>query len=161
MRLLQKLAPYINTTNLRSMHWDSAGSDVYVPLWRRQTAQFEAVLAHRTVVALPEVVRDFPEIAKRIPDAPGTLLTREQRLGHALEALRSALTLALVDGGWHLQLQPGQLYVEREGVKLESASIVSSLQSGKLTADTWVEFCHKNGVDNWPLLSIAMPGAIS
>jgi Zn-dependent protease with chaperone function len=153
--LLKKLAPDVNVAGLKSIHWDSAGAEVYIPLWRSMTAPLQPLLAQRTVSALPDALSLLPELTNRIPDPPGTLLTREQRMGRAVEALSYMLTLTLVDHGWQLYLQPGQFYLERDGVKLESGSVVANLKSGKLTAASWVEYCHKNGIGDWPLSGVS------
>jgi hypothetical protein len=154
-QLLQKLAPNVKVASLKSIHWDSAGSEVYIPLWRSMTASLQPLLAQRTVSALPEALSTLAEMANRIPDPPGTLLTREQRMGRAMEALSHILTLTLVDHGWQLYLQPGQFYMEREGARLESGSVVANLKSGKLTAASWVEYCEKSGIGGWPLSAVS------
>ncbi len=153
LKLLQKLVPGLKTSELKAMRWDSAASDVYIPLWRQRAALIQPVLAGRTVGSLPEIFKALPELASRIPDPPGTLLTREQRAGRAAEALSFTLTLALVDGGWHLQFQPGQFHVERDGQKLEPGTLIANLRNGKLTARTWLELCAKHNMTDWPLLA--------
>ena len=153
LRLLQKLAPEIKADHLKSMHWDSAGSEIYIPLWREQTAPLQSLLAQRTIATLPETFSALPEMANRIPDPPGTLLTREQRLARAVEALSHVLTLALVDHGWTLYLQPGQFYVERDDQKLDAGNVLLNLKAGKITREGWLAYCEKNGIGSWPLVS--------
>jgi Zn-dependent protease with chaperone function len=153
MRLLQKLAPGIDVAALQSVPWDRVGAEVYVPVWREQTARLQALLGPRTVAELPGAVRELPAISNRIPDPPGTLPTREERLAKAANALGCVVAMAMMDHGWQLHLQPGEFYVERDGEKLETGTAVADLQSGKLTAAAWADYCERQGIGAWPLTS--------
>ncbi len=75
LQLLKKVAPEINTAELKPMSWDSAGADVYIPLWRNDTQDFRKFLRKWTVAALPEVLRDLPVLANQVSDPPGILLS--------------------------------------------------------------------------------------
>ena len=68
MQLLQKVTPGLDTTVLKPMHWDTAGYEVYLPLWRKQAAQVQSVLGQYKVAGLPEALRNLSAIASRIPD---------------------------------------------------------------------------------------------
>jgi heat shock protein HtpX len=150
--LLQKLAPKVNVAGMKTVGWDSVGSEVYVPMWRKQTERLQQLLGPCAVVALPEKLRALPEIANRIPDVPGNLPTREQRLARVTESLGLVLTLALVDYGWRLHFQPGQFYLERDSERLEPGLVMGELRSGKMTAEDWEEYCRKRGMGEWALV---------
>jgi len=142
------------------MQWDTAGSEVYVPLWRRELLKLAPVLNSATIYALPDAVANLTRIAGLIPDPPGTLLTREQRAGRAAELIGYALTLALIDHGWKLHLQPGQFYVESEnGSRMNPQTIIEELRNGNRKPDAWLQYCETNAIGDWPLAPEAAEGA--
>jgi hypothetical protein len=155
--LLQKLAPQVNMAAMKPVGWDAVGSEVYMPLWRKQTELLQQLLGPCAVVALPQKLRALPEIATRIPNVPGNLPTREQKLAQVTESLGLVLTLALVDQGWRLHFQPGQLYLERGSEKLEPGQVIVELSLGKMTAESWEEYCRKRGMEGWALVGGSSP----
>ena len=108
LQLLTRLMPTLKPSELKPMKWDTAESDVYVPLWRSEGANLAPVLNSITLYTLPNAAAKFAEIGGRIPDPPGTLLTREERAARAAEVIARAFTVALIDHGWKLHLQPGE-----------------------------------------------------
>ncbi len=150
--LLQKLAPRVNVAGMKTVGWNVVGSEVFVPLWRKQTELLRQLLGQCSLRALPEKLRELPQIVNRIPDKPGSLPTREQRLARVTESLGMVLTLALVDHGWQLHFQPGQFYLERDAEKLEPVRVMADLSSGKMTAEGWEEYCTKTGIGDWALV---------
>jgi hypothetical protein len=153
LQLLTKLIPALKPSGLRPMQWDTAGLEVYVPLWRSELSTLAPVLNSVTIYSLPDAVANLSQIAGRIPDPPGTLLTREQRAGRAADAIGHALTLALIDHGWRLQLQPGQFYLESEnGTRMNPQTLIKELRNGERKADAWVQYCETNAIGDWPLV---------
>jgi len=160
LQLLTKLLPTLKPSGLKPMQWDTAGSEVYVPLWRRELSKLAPVLNSVTIYALPDAVAKLSQIAGRIPDPPGTLLTREQRAGRAGEVIGHALTLALIDHGWKLHLQPGQFYVESEnGSRMNPQTIIEELRNGNRKPDAWLQCCETNAIGDWPLAPQVAEGA--
>jgi len=154
LQLLTKLIPALKSSALKPMEWDTAGSEVYVPLWRNEVAMRARALDALTIYALPAAIANLSQIAGRIPDPPGTLLTREQRADRAADAIGHALTLALMDHGWRLHFQPGQFYVESvSGRKMNLAGVVRELRDGKQSAEKWLQYCEMNEIADWPLAS--------
>ena len=152
LQLLTKLMPGLNASELKPMQWDNAGAEVYVPLWRSEVAKLAPALSSATVLGLPGVVAKLTEVAARIPDPAGVLLTREQRAGRAADVIGQALTLALVDHGWKIHLQPGVFYLESEnGAKMNARAIIEEMRSGTRTAESWLEYCGTHGIGDWPL----------
>jgi hypothetical protein len=150
--LLSKLAPALRASELKPVEWDSAGLEVYVPLWRSEVARLAPALGSFTIYALPDAVGKLAELGASLPDPPGMLLTHEQRTGRAAEMLGHALTLALIDHRWKLHLQPGQFYVESEnGIRVNPVRMVEQLRKHSRTAATWAQYCEKNGIGDWAL----------
>jgi Zn-dependent protease with chaperone function len=156
--LLTKVMPALKASELKPMQWDTAGSEVYVPLWRGEVAKLAPDLNSITVHTLPNAMAKLSQMAGRMPDPPGTLLTREQRAGRAAEVVGYALALALIDHGWKLHLQPGQSFIESEdGIRINPQSVVAQLCKGNLKADTWLELCQKKAIGDFPLVAAAVP----
>ena len=132
---------------------DTAGLDVYVPLWRSEVARLASAVSSVTVYTLPDAISKLTDMAGRIADPPGLLLTREQRSGRAAELIVHALTLALIDHGWKLHVQPGQFYVESDrGTKMNPRTIVEKLRNGARNSETWLQYCEENAIGDWPLV---------
>jgi hypothetical protein len=160
LQLLTKLMPALKPSAMKPMDWDTAGSTVYVPLWRSEVAALAHALDSVTIYTLPQATASLTQIGGRIPDPPGTLLTREQRAGRAAEVIGRALTLALVDHGWTLHLQPGQCYVESENrSKMNPSLVIKELRDGNREADTWLRYCETSGIGDWPLAAKAARSA--
>ena len=149
--LLGRMAPALANAELKPMEWETAGLEVYLPSWQKHVAEFLHLLTGITVASLPQILKNPRDIAARIPDPPGMLLTREQRSERAATLLRFALTLALLDHGWKLQIQPGHFSVQRGDLLLEPPVVITKLQSGELSAQDWSTWCANAGIDDWPL----------
>ena len=160
LQLLAKFLPGLKASELKPMQWDNVGPIVYVPLWRREVAKHAQALDSVTIYALPNTMSNLNPIAGRIPDPPGTLLTREQRGGRAAELIGRALTLVLVDHGWKLHLQPGECYVENEnGSRMNPATVIEELRNGSRGAEAWLRYCETGGIGDWSLAPEAAKGA--
>lgn len=152
LALLQNMAPNLNVAALKVIDWNSAGLAVYAPWWRRETEKLRQLLGPCSLAKLPEKVRGLRDIAHRLPDARGTLPTREQRLEKATELLSLVLTLALLDRGWRLHFQPGEHYLEMGTEKLQPRATIAELTSGQLSATQWEEYCGRLGMMEWALV---------
>jgi hypothetical protein len=119
--------------------------DVYVPAWRQAVGQYASILP-QSMDHLPQALAGVGELARRIPDPPGMLLTREQRAGRAFDLLRQALALALLDAGWKLCARPGEFHFEREGRRIAPEEVVREIRSGSLSAEAWAEKCRAAGL---------------
>ena len=147
LRLLETALPQLKTGGLNTMPWDRLGPEVYVPGWRRFTAEYKAVLEGLTAAGLPEAAKDVRRIGARMRDPKGMLLTHEQRAGRATALLWMALAVAMIDHGWVLRAQPGESYLEHEGLpEVRPAAIVAGLQASSLTADDWRKQCEEAGI---------------
>jgi heat shock protein HtpX len=155
--LLQMMAPDRQIAGLKSVSWDRIGPEAYLPQWRQVVLDGVSILGGRTIVSLPELAGNLSEIAQRLRDPQGMLLTREQRTERAAHLLRVALTVALCDAGWHLQASPGQFYLELDEQRISPAEIVNQMRSGTITSTDWNERCRMLGISEVPL-SPSRPG---
>jgi len=141
--LLESRIPQLKKAALKPMPWEKIGMEVYVPGWRKIVAEHKALVAEVTVESLPDAVRDLKKMGARMRDPKGMLLTHEQRAGRASTVLSMALAVALIDRGWELYAQPGESYLQRDGVSISPALLIAELASGKLTAEDWHAQCRK------------------
>jgi Peptidase family M48 len=146
--LLQKILPNLAIAELKPMAWETAGSEVFVPIWRKQIAEFSPLLSEKTVASIPECLC---AVADKILNPPGMLLNRAQREAEAAGLLVSAFTLSLLDHGWNLYIQPGHFYLTRGDSKLEPWSMMDGLRSGKLSALDWSTLCFNTEIGDWSL----------
>jgi heat shock protein HtpX len=152
LQLLVKLMPALKPSELKPMRWDTAGLEVYVPLWRAEVAKLAPALIAFTIYTVPDAIANLPQSAGRSLDPPGTLLSREQRAARAVDVIAQAVTLALIDQCWKLHLQPGQFYLESEnGTRMNPRAIIGELRKDARKADAWRQYCQANSIGDGPL----------
>jgi Zn-dependent protease with chaperone function len=152
--LLKKFVPSLAQAELKTLAWESAGMEVYVPLWRKQVANHLDLLATKMLNDLPALVKDPRAISSRIPDPKGKTLNPAQREAKALDVLYCAVALCLVDNGWTVVSQPGTLHLECGEQKLEPGAVIAALKAGKFEAEVeWASTCTKGGMNEWTLAS--------
>jgi Zn-dependent protease with chaperone function len=142
--LLCSLMPKLNASALKPLDWDTCGTEIFMPMWRNELAPFVPVLQGVMLVGLPALVKDPRVIAERVQNPPGILLNKSKREARALEILRMALAVSLVEHGWALRMAPAMAYVERDGMRLVAAEVVGKLKSGAMLAAEWEAFCTAN-----------------
>jgi len=149
--LLRKLVPAIKTAVLTPMAWETAGPEVYVPMWRKEVAPFQPLLAQHTLNSLPDLVRDSKAISDKVLNPPGILLSRGQRDERANSVLSMALALTLVDHGWTLHTQPGSWFLQRGATKLVPSNVIAALRGGSAGTKNWADVCAKEAFGECPL----------
>jgi Zn-dependent protease with chaperone function len=154
--LLCKLMPKLDASRLKPLDWGTCGPEIFVPMWRTEVAPFLPALQGVTLMGLPTLVKDPRVIAERVLNPPGILLNKSKREARALEILRMALAVSLVEHGWVLRMAPAVAFIERDGVRLVAGEVVSKLKSGAMLPGEWEAFCVKEGVGGWMLV-----GAVS
>jgi len=151
--LLKTVLPNLKTTSLKPLNWETAGTDVYVPLWRKQVAGFLPALATKSMAGLPSLVLDPGSITSLIPIAGANRLHPAQITAKAMDVLFCAFALCLLDNGWRLISQPGAQYLENGENKIEPGTVLSELKSGKLTGAEWSAFREQRQIGDWSLAS--------
>jgi len=158
--LLRGLMPQLKTAELRPLVWETSGVEVFVPMWRKEVEPFAEILATVTLRALPMLVKNPRILVERVTNPPGLLLNKEKKMARALEIVRMALTLSLIDHGWLVHIGPGSCYLEHDGVQVVAANVVGSLKSGAMQETQWDEFCTKMGVGDLPLGASTAQGSL-
>ena len=148
------LAPNLKAANLKPMDWDSAPSTVWLPFWKKFVTEQRSLLANQTIGSIPALLQDLPKIGGQIADAPGTLLTREQRTERAYNLVWMAFAIKLLEHGWTPHMQPGEFFFANGESRLAPADSIQGLRTGKTTAKAWQDWCTANG-----LLAVALTTA--
>jgi Zn-dependent protease with chaperone function len=151
LQLLEAIDPDRNVSSLRSVAWERVGTEIYVPAWRDLARGYASLLADYTVERLPEAVAKLDEIARRMRDPQGMLLTRQQRVERAAQLLWRALAVTLWDDGWQLHAEPGEFHVERQEYRIAPSVIVAEMRSGAITAIEWSQRCKAAAISALPL----------
>jgi Zn-dependent protease with chaperone function len=144
--LLQKMAPQRKLSALKSVSWDRIGPDAYLPKFRQIVQESAPVLGNNTIERLPELVANLNDIAQRLRDPVGMLLTRGQRIERVAQLLSTVLTVALCDSDWYFHASPGQFYLEHDGHRIVPDEIVAQIRSGAMTTTGWIEQCKSLGI---------------
>jgi hypothetical protein len=132
--------------DLQPVTWDQAGNKVLIPAWRGWVGKHHVLLAGITAETLPDAIPKLPEIGSKFPDPKGMLLTRDQRTRRAEQLLAMSFGLMLVDHGWEVHSQPGNLYFPRGNDQLDVFLAVRDIVSRKTTLDAWVAKCRELGI---------------
>lgn len=155
--LLRKVIPAVAKADLKPMSWETAASHVYVPIWRKDMAPYQAWLETQTVRGLPALVMDPKPLSDQVPTAPGMLPNRDHRNAKAQEILSRALALSLIDHGWNIVAQPGTFYLEVAGARHDPFGMMAKLKAGKLSKEQWEAFCAEQGIGDLPLGRATVP----
>ena len=149
--LLRKLVPDLKNVQLKSMSWETAATEIYLPAWRKHIERFLPMFSGKTVASLPEFATYLGPIADKILNPPGRILNRTQREDQAMNILAFALIASLVDRGWTLQMQPGSCYLQRDSAVLHPDNVLAALRSKSMSANDWQTFCTNAGIGDCPL----------
>ena len=151
LMFVEKTNPQIPKGTLQHVAWENVGSCVTIPYWRSQVSAFGGLLMGKKAGALPDLLKVLPEIASRLPDPKGTLLTPLQRRHKACQLLGMAVSLLLLDKGWKLYTQPAVFHLRRNGDTLNAFQVVNDLEAGKLTPESWAQKCFELGIKDQTL----------
>jgi hypothetical protein len=64
----------------------------------------------------------------------------------AARLLQCALSLALLERGWNLPMEPGQLFLSRDDFSLQPPTVFTKLQKGELSAQGWSIYYSTAGI---------------
>lgn len=153
-RLLRKLIPAA-AADLKPLNWETAGQDVFIPMWRNQIAPFLSMLADKKLSELPVLALNPAPLAAMVPNPAKGNLNKPQREGRALGVLSCAFALCLLENGWKFVAEPGNLVFENGATAIDPFQLTSAMRSGKFSAVEWSNFRAQHGIGDWPLVSAA------
>ena len=143
---------------LQPLKWEQAFSAVYVPNWKEEAACQQAAFRGLTISDLPEQFSSRA-LVKKIKNPEGLKGTEPERVDVTRNAVGCALCLVLLRQGWTFHTLPGEMYCEKNGMKLEPFAMVERLDQRRITAEQWKEMCTRAGILNLPLLTEAAQAA--
>lgn len=146
-QLLASLVSPDEAGKLKPIGWGEVSSQVYLPQWKKLVEANHAALAGLLPEALPPVAADLKNFGKRLRTTNGDAPDDEQAEGLAGGVVGAALTMLLVARGGSAEAQPGQPITVTSGSRVvEPFGVLSSLASGKLTAEAWQQQCQELGI---------------
>ena len=154
LQFLELLNPKLAKNSLRQVGWNEIGKTVTIPSWKAAVGEYAPMMVGITARALPEVVKNLPQMGSKVRDPRGMLLTPQQRAERAGQLLGMALGLALLERGWELEAQPGSFYLHRGADRINTSEMVQELAAGKISADDWAKRCSELGITD---VSLELP----
>jgi hypothetical protein len=159
--LLKKLIPATAAANLKPLNWEVDGAGIYLSAWRKQVAGFLEFLAAKRLDDFPLLVLDPRPLAALIPNPPKVRLNQNQLIARAQDVLFCAFSLSLVDNGWKLTAEPGNLVLENGARKIDPNEVMAAIRGGKLTVVAWSAYRTERAIGNWPLaVLVPVPAAV-
>lgn len=152
-KYLEAMQPELMKKGMRTVSWDEKGTTVLIPHWRKAVTTYGELLEGATIGNLWEWLGKVPQIAPKLRDPQGMLLTPEQRIERARSFLGMACALALTNSGWALHAQPGEFHLSLGEERFNPYIVVTQLSDGKISKDAWEEQCRKLGIGDIPLVS--------
>jgi hypothetical protein len=155
--LIQLLLPQVRVAQLRAVSWEEMGDQLYVKHWQSMLNQYGGLVDGWTVADLPSVVDRIPEMVQKIPDPPGTLLTREQRQQRIGGFIAQVLALALIRAGWKLHAGPGEFHLSQGDQVLDPQAIIANMTSNAKERFGWPDQARALGIESLPLVPHTTP----
>jgi len=149
--LLKKIVPAVAAADLKPLNWETAGQDIYIPGWRKRVADYLPYLSEKKMGDLPFLVLDPRPVAMEVYNATAGRLNQSQRIACAYDVLFCAFALCMLENGWKLITQPGNLTLENGTSTVDPATVMGELRTGKLSVVEWSSFRAKLGIGEWPL----------
>lgn len=149
--LLRKIMPAVAAENLKPLNWETAGTDIYIPAWRAEVANFLFFLTTKKMEDFPQLVLDPRHLAGLVPEPPRVLLSAGQRIARAYDVLFCAFALCLLDNGWTLITRPGSLALVNGTSTVDPAAVIRSISNGTLAVTAWKDFRAERGIGDWAL----------
>jgi hypothetical protein len=141
-RLLGSLAAADHVQKLKRVDWDEVGRAVWVPSWEGFLAKHRRILNGWTPAMLPSL--DWKWLDGEVGRAVGAT---GDAAGAAEFAIGAALSVALVQRGFHVDAPPGGVVVLRKGeVGVETFKVRARVQSGHDEAERWRALCREIGI---------------
>ena len=154
--LLKKLVPATAAADLKPLNWGTDGAGIYVPAWRRQVGGFLPFLSARKMADLPILLLEPKALADLVPNPPTGRFNQKQRNARAHDILFSAFALCLVENGWKLTAEPGNLVLVKGESKIDPSAVVGAIRAGKLSVVDWSGYRAQQGIGDWTLVAQAL-----
>lgn len=152
-QLIAFMTPANEVAKLKKMDWDTAASEVYIPIWHASAQRHLQVLGTYSIGEIPELLQEIKATPPSIPDPPGKLLTDSQSEDRKQSFVWMAMTLCLIRAGWNLHIQPGQTWIALKNDRVDPQTLIEGVRSGRTSPAQWRSYCEKLGIADLPLTS--------
>jgi len=159
--ILKKLIPAAAGADLKPLNWQTAGDDIYIPAWRKQVEPFLNFLSAKKLGELPMLALQINPLANMIPNPQGVRLNQKQRDARAADVLTCAFALCLLQNGWKLIVEPGNIALQNGEAQIRPGEVIASIRTGRLTLAEWSNFLVQRGIGDWPLVASAVPATVA
>jgi heat shock protein HtpX len=153
LQFVETMNSQIPKSSLRRVAWDQVGAQVLIPSWRAAVADHTYFLEGYTVEQLPGATRDISQLAYKIKNPKGVLLSQDDRFERAAQLLAIAAALCLIESGWELKSGPGFCYLQRGDHTIEVFTVLHDLRSGELSPEAWAKTSRELGIAEFRLAS--------
>lgn len=160
--LLRKILPALVAADLKPLNWETAADDIYIPAWRKRVANFIPFLSTKKMGELPLLVLDPRPVAELVPGPVKGRINQSQRIASAYDILFCAFAVCLLDNGWKLITEPGNMVLQKGESIVDPRVVIGSLRSGSLSVVEWRNYRAQREIGDWPLASAVVdPSAIN
>ena len=153
-QFLRFLNPEFPEAGLRVVTWDNVGQEVMIPAWKSTVSQYAMIFSDVTPELLPDLMPKLGQLAAKVRDPVGRILTGQERLQTVATILGIGVQLALLANGWELVNLPGVFYLKRGEETIVPENEVIAVLSGKTSRDAWVARCAELGITHVALASL-------
>lgn len=150
--LLKKIIPAATAAHLKPLNWETDGPGIYISAWRKQIDGFLPFLSTQKLSDFPALLLKPGPLADLVPASPKGRLSRNQQIARAYDILFCAFALCLVDKGWKLTAEPGNLVLVKDESKIDPGVVVGAIRSGKLSVVDWSGYRAQHGIADWPMV---------
>ena len=151
--LLKRVIPALAAADLKPLNWETAGTEIYIPAWRKRVASFLSFLSAKKMGDLPLLVLDPRPVAELVPNPSTGRLNQSQRIESAYGILFSAFALCLLENGWALIIKPGSITLKNGESTVDPGAVIAALRCGTLSVVAWRAFRAERRIGDWPLAS--------
>jgi heat shock protein HtpX len=147
--MLSHLAGEENAKDMKPIHWDAVGSNIYLPHWEAQVKKHAVVMQAMTAGAIAEVAADLPAFSKKLVQRGEPAADDDERKWAAAGLLGAALLVTLHRQGWSMHVMPGEeVLMERPGTKtaILPFEAVRNLATGSMKKEDWHRQCVETGI---------------
>jgi Zn-dependent protease with chaperone function len=132
---------------LKPMNWQSAATQVWLPMWDKVVHDYAAGLEGVTAASLPGLLQSPGKLGVQIDCSAGRFMRDSEKRDRAANITAAALVVALARGGWVLDTSPGAQVSLRQGEnRIEPFVAVPKLASDELSAKAWQVYCQQIGI---------------
>ena len=136
--LLKSLTGVEHLNDYQTIGWHEVGAQVYVPIWKKNLAEFAWLLQGKTVEDIYLSCVDFENFGKNFASTNDPMEKKEEKLFMTTNVLGTAFALALHENGWAVESELGKaIRLTNNGLAIEPFVLLAEIAEGKVTREQW------------------------